>query len=71
MHIDGYEAEIVYEEAQDTFAGFIRSGEGLGPGDVVHFLGRSLDELRQEARVSLECHREARARSQQGASAPR
>ena len=68
IRIDGYEAEIVYEEALDTFAGFIWSGEGLAPGDLVHFLGRSLDELRQEARVSIECHRETRMRALREAS---
>lgn len=54
---DDYEAEILYDAEGDHFDGFIRSGPGLREGDVVHFMGRSIDELRREARISLNVHR--------------
>ena len=45
------------------FYGTIRSGPELRPGDVVEFYGLSPADLREQARISLEAHQQARSRT--------
>ncbi len=57
LTIDTHRARLTYEADIDAFRGRIILG-----GDWIEFVGRSVAELRREARKSLRVYRESKAR---------
>ena len=49
IHYDKYVARVEYDEESDTFHGRV-----LGMRDVIEFYGRTVDELHEEFKTSVE-----------------
>ncbi|MEM1011999.1 MAG: type II toxin-antitoxin system HicB family antitoxin [Planctomycetota bacterium] len=49
LHYKGYEGTAVFDEEDDCFAGTVQ-----GLSDVIHYEGRSVDELKESFRASVD-----------------